>query len=228
MKKHTELFGLLALGGLLAATGICASDRQAGTINAAQIAAGGGRGAAACVSCHGPAGEGNPAAGFPRLAGLPADYLQRQLGNFANGQRQNATMLPIAKALSADEARSLARYYAQLPTPRASPTAVAAPSAGASGTGRMLAERGRWDDNLPACSQCHGNGGSGVGANFPPLAGQPSVYLSNQLQAWQKGTRDAGPLGLMGAIAKRLSAADVHAVADYFSQLPALSAEPKP
>ena len=236
MHMRTDITrSLLALGclfaaGSLSAAPVPAAAVNAAPVNAAQIAgAGNGRGAPACASCHGGAGEGNAVVGFPRLAGLPAEYLQRQLTYFASGQRQNAMMMPIAKALSADEAQALATYYGQMSGP-AKITALAPVAAGTpvSNVGQQLANRGRWSDDVPACSQCHGEGGVGVGANFPALAGQSSVYLANQLQAWQKGTRDAGPMGLMGAIAKKLSDADVHAVADYFSQQPSASMGKKP
>ncbi|HJW54696.1 MAG TPA: c-type cytochrome [Burkholderiaceae bacterium] len=52
-----------------------AQDKSSG----ATIAAKGSAGAAACVSCHGVNGEGNAAAGFPRLAGLNATYIVSQL-----------------------------------------------------------------------------------------------------------------------------------------------------
>ena len=175
-------------------------------------------GAPACSACHGMRGEGNPAAGFPRLAGLGQAYLERQLGAFADGQRQNAVMAPIAKALQPDERQAVARYYAALPFPE-SFTAPSNPSA----AGVMLAERGRWENGpaLPACVQCHGPNGIGVGESFPPLAGQSATYIASQLQAWQQGTRPAGPLGLMHAIATRLTSADIDAVAQYFGAMKA-------
>jgi cytochrome c553 len=83
--------------------------------------------------------------------------------------------------------------------------------------GASLATRGRWADELPACAQCHGPAGSGVGANFPPLAGQPAAYIAQQLKAWQDGSRPAGPLGLMQAVARKLKPADVQAVSDYYA-----------
>ncbi|SEH68089.1 Cytochrome c553 [Stutzerimonas xanthomarina] len=58
--------------------------------------------AMACITCHGAEGEGMAAAGFPRLAGLPAGYMRKQLGDFASGARANPTMQPIAAALSAE------------------------------------------------------------------------------------------------------------------------------
>src|SRR5690606_8477612 len=62
------------------------------------IAMGGGDGGAryACVSCHGARGEGN---GFdaPRLAGLPAGYLQKQMEDYAAGLRPHAVMRDVAR-----------------------------------------------------------------------------------------------------------------------------------
>lgn len=229
MPMRTDIMrSLLAVGGLFTAgSRLSAAPGPAAAINAAQLASvGDGHGVPPCSSCHGTSGEGNANAGFPRLAGLPAEYLQRQLGYFAGGQRQDAVMMPIAKVLTADEAKALADYYSHLPAP--SKVAPLAAGTRVSDLGKQLALRGRWADNVPACTQCHGEGGVGVGADFPALAGQSSVYLVNQLQAWQKGTRDPGPMGLMGAIAGKLSDAEVHAVADYFSQQPPATTRSQP
>ena len=42
---------------------------------------------AICSACHGSSGLGNQALGAPRLAGLPAVYLARQLAAFKSGRR---------------------------------------------------------------------------------------------------------------------------------------------
>ncbi len=42
---------------------------------------------AACVSCHGADGQGNPRIDAPVLAGLRAAYLERQLDDFRRGYR---------------------------------------------------------------------------------------------------------------------------------------------
>src|SRR5438045_3123285 len=76
---------------------------------------GNGAGAAACAACHGPTGMGQPAAGFPRLAGMTESYLSRQLSDFRNGTRDDPVMTPIAKALTPDQRAAVARYYAGLP-----------------------------------------------------------------------------------------------------------------
>lgn len=187
--------------------------------------------APACQTCHGAAGEGVAQAGFPRLAGLGATYLQRQLAAFADGTRVNDVMMPIAKALSLADGAEVSAYYAALPAPAApagapptaSPQATAAAPTPAS-VGATLAIRGRWADKLPACEQCHGPGGRGVGPDFPALVGQSATYLANQLTAWKTGARPPGPMGLMADVAKKLSEAEVRAVADHYASLPSRAA----
>jgi len=170
--------------------------------------------AGSCAACHGPAGQGMPALDSPRLAGLPQSYLRRQMQAFASGERKSAIMAPIARALSAAELARLTVFYADAPAVPTMTRAAGDPQLLARGA--RLALLGRWEQQLPACTQCHGAHGSGVGESFPPLAGQPTGYLQAQLQAWQSGARDPGPLGLMGAIARGLSPLDVRAVAVYF------------
>ena len=40
----------------------------------------------ACMSCHGPAGEGNPLSGYPALAGQHSVYSEKMLKGFRSGQ----------------------------------------------------------------------------------------------------------------------------------------------
>ena len=155
------------------------------------------------------------------------EHLQGQLDAFADGSRVNAVMMPIAQALSVTDRAALSTYYAALPVPTSPATAVPAVAASdpaglhkPAGVGATLAISGRWADKLPACAQCHGPGGRGVGPDFPALTGQGALYLSNQLMAWKAGTRPPGPMGLMAVVAKKLSDAEVRAVADYFASLP--------
>jgi cytochrome c553 len=71
-------------------------------------------GAAACMSCHGPAGQGNPAASYPSLRGQYATYTAAQLRAYASDARKSdgATriMRDIAKRLSEDEIVAVASY----------------------------------------------------------------------------------------------------------------------
>lgn len=194
----------------------------------AAIAKTGAGAAPACQTCHGEAGVGIAQAGFPRLAGLGAPYMQRQFDAFADGTRVSAVMMPIAKALSVADRAEVSAYYAALPAQAAAlpaaPASAPAVAPASAGVGATLATRGRWADKLPACEQCHGPGGRGVGLDFPALSGQGATYLANQLMAWKTGARPPGPMGLMAVVAKKLSDAEVRAVAEHYASLPAKSA----
>lgn len=173
------------------------------------------KGATPCVVCHGEQGAGNAAASFPRLAGLDAGYLAKQLRDFQRGTRKDAVMQPIAKALSQAEIDDVTAYFAaQRP-----PALAAAADPALLARGARLATSGFWDKDVPACISCHGPAGRGVGANFPALAGQHPSYIAQQLNAWRTGTRDNDPQGLMKGIALRLPAGDIAAVSVYFSSL---------
>ena len=63
----------------------------------------------ACMSCHGPAGEGIPVQ-FPRLSGQNAAYVEKQLHAFKDGTRKDPMMNPIAFLLSNDQIKQLALY----------------------------------------------------------------------------------------------------------------------
>jgi cytochrome c553 len=173
----------------------------------------------ACVSCHGAAGEGNAQAGFPRLAGLAGGYLAAQLNDFASNARQQPVMTPIAKGMTPEARANVAAYFASLAAPSSASASAQKPDA----AGEQLALHGNWKNGVPACVSCHGDQGSGVGDAFPALAGQPAVYIKTQLAAWKAGTRAPGPLGLMSAIAKRLSDQEADSVATYFASLPAVA-----
>lgn len=192
--------------------GLCMLAGRATAADPAAIARSGAPGIAPCASCHGASGEGK--GNFPRLAGMNAIYLARQLEEFASGKRSSAVMTPVAKALDASERSALAGYYAQLPVPPAASPASSDPN------GRQLALRGAWSKGVPACVQCHGPGGRGVGASFPALAGQTAGYLSAQLRAFRTGQRGNDPLQLMRGPASKLTDEEIDAVARWFAAQP--------
>jgi cytochrome c553 len=207
---------------------LCAAPAWADTPNGATIAQqGNGHGVAPCMACHGGDGGGQGAAGFPRVAGLPQAYLRKQLDDFASGARVNATMQPVASGLSDAERDALAAYYSKLPVPAFTPSS--APAGDAAQIGQRLATRGNWGSSLPGCEQCHGPDGVGVGDHFPPLSGQSAVYLSNQLHAWQQGSRHNDPLQLMQSVATKLSEADIAAISAWYAAQPVMPPqEPQP
>lgn len=169
---------------------------------------------AACASCHGARGEGS--ADFPPLAGNGAAYLLAQLQAFADGSRVQPLMQPIAKALTAQQRADVVAFYAGQP---ALQRAVAVPPADPADAGAWLVQRGRWADNIPACAQCHGPDGRGVGEHFPAIAGLSTAYMQAQVAAWQNNQRPPGPLQLMATVAKKLTPQDITAITAYYGRL---------
>jgi thiosulfate dehydrogenase len=167
------------------------------------------------MTCHGSDGAGVAAAGYPRIAGLDAAYLAKQLGDFRDSRRNHPVMRPMAKNLTEDEISAVSGYYGAMPIP-----AVTAqpPADKPARTTKDLIEWGDWTGRgLPACSQCHAPDGNGIGSHFPGISGQHASYLKAQLQAWKAGTRANDPLGLMKAAAERLTDSEIDALSAYYS-----------
>ncbi|GHD05327.1 cytochrome c [Pseudorhodoferax aquiterrae] len=172
------------------------------------IAMSGGEGGAryACAACHGARGEGN---GFdaPRLAGLPAGYLQKQMEDYAAGLRPHTVMRDVARFLDSDERVLVANHYAALP-PRALAPATTEPT-----TERTAALYAR------ACQQCHGVDAVGTPVG-PPLAGQPAFYTAQQLRDWQLSKRRGDGRHEMLRVAQELQAEDIRTLGLYLAQIP--------
>lgn len=68
---------------------------------------------AACAGCHGPAGRGNPMAGYPSIQGQHATYIAAQLRAYQAGARKtdpNQMMRNVAARLSPEEIDAVASY----------------------------------------------------------------------------------------------------------------------
>ena len=219
LKQTFSKAGMLTLTLLISAHAYSESLIEQGKA----IANSGSAGVLACITCHGAQGEGNSAANFPFLAGQGAAYLSEQLTHFHQGSRSNPVMEPIAKAMSAEQIQAVAAYYSELPAPwdKTALSNLVDINPDEQQLGAWIANRGSWGDNIPACIQCHGPGGVGVGTAFPAIAGLSAAYISAQFKAWKDDTRDPGPLSLMGDIAKRMNDQQIQATADYFAGLPA-------
>ena len=78
----------------------------------------------ACAACHGPAGQGNPGAGYPALRAQHSVYTVKQLQDYltknryrdatdtskVNATRNSAMMTTIAARLTPEDIRNLASY----------------------------------------------------------------------------------------------------------------------
>jgi cytochrome c553 len=198
------------------------SDVQADVQGNAQrgagiVASGTSYGVAACATCHALNGAASGIAGSPKLAGIPAYYLAKQLRDFASGARVDAIMSAIAGTMKPEDIADVSEYYSGV---RGAPTPPPAAEPDLMALGTRLATVGDETKMVQACEGCHGPEGRGEAPAIPPLAGQYASYIALQMKMWQEGHRKNDASQQMTNIAKRLSARDIQAVGLYFERQP--------
>ncbi|MDP2029448.1 MAG: c-type cytochrome [Thiobacillus sp.] len=166
-----------------------------------------------CAGCHSV--DGNSAAtANPKLAGLNAEYINKQLTDFKSGARKNAIMSGMVAALTPQDMLNLAAYYsAQQPKPATSKDEALALQ------GQKIYRGGVMGAGVPACASCHGPQGKGIPTQFPRLAGQHGEYVYTQLNAFRVEERSNDAAKMMRSIAAKLTDADMKAVASYIQGL---------
>lgn len=175
--------------------------------------------AESCKACHGLRGEGMPAEtqdggktpAIPALAGQNANYMFKQLRDYSNDDRSNATMTAIAKGLSEQDAADLAVWYASLALPKSSGKSQDI------GNAETLVEAGDGKRILPPCFVCHGANGQGEKIDIPSLAGQQADYFERTLIQYKNGERHNDIYSRMRLIARQLSEAEIKALANYYA-----------
>jgi cytochrome c553 len=73
-------------------------------------------------------------------------------------------------------------------------------------------------DRLAACKACHGADGNSVTAGVPSLAGQPKLFLENQMILFREELRRSP---VMTPILAGIKDPEIIALSDHFSKLPA-------
>lgn len=169
------------------------------------------RNIAACVSCHGAAGNSTIVQN-PKLSAQHEAYLVKQLTEFKGPTRNNPVMTAISKPLTDDEIKNIGAYLARQ---QAKPGA--AKNKATVEMGKKIYRAGIAEKNIPACAGCHSANGAGIPAQFPRLAGQHQDYTAAQLVNFRTGARKNSEQ--MTTIAKRLSDDEIQAVADYVAGL---------
>jgi cytochrome c553 len=172
-----------------------------------------------CQSCHGKRGEGGEGGKYPRIAGLPQSYVDKQLHDFKEQRRINKPMIPIFKhhRFDDDVIATVSAYIADMGVPDLAlwpndpdPEAVAAyESRGA------FTEAGarKYADG---CSGCHGETAAGDPlAGVPPLVDQYPSYLRKQLADFATDTRRHRDSAACADIAP----GEAEAVIDYLVEL---------
>jgi cytochrome c oxidase subunit II len=156
---------------------------------------------AVCAGCHGFAGEGNAAVHAPKLAGLSAWDIVRQLDHFRGGLRgtaeqdahgkQMATM--VLALVDARATEDVIAYLAELPSNAAPPT--------------VNGDVARGREQYALCGACHGAQGEGMEPlNAPKLAGQDDWYVVAQLEGFKQGLRGTHPDDTFGQQMRSIAA----------------------
>jgi len=169
---------------------------------------------APCAACHGVDGNSvNPA--WPKLAGQHAEYLAKQLWYFKHGERDNATMKPMATALDEQGRADVAAYYAsqKMTIGQADPELVE--------LGERIYRSGNKDSGVAPCMGCHGpNGVGNPAALYPALHGQHAQYVESQLHGFASGNRaNENAKKMMQILASRMTNQEIRAVASYIQGL---------
>jgi cytochrome c553 len=164
-----------------------------------------------CSACHAIDGSrGSPA--NPIIAGQHAEYLVKQLQEFKSGKRDNPIMKGFASALSDDDMRNVAAFYAS----KSAKPGFAKDKALVQ-LGEKIYRGGIAEKAVPACAACHGPGGGGIPVQYPRLSGQHGDYTEAQMVAFRSGARANS--AQMITIAAKMSDREIKAVSDYISAL---------
>lgn len=190
---------VLALSGLMSFAAN-AADADAGKAKSA-----------VCAACHGADGNSNNAA-WPSLAGQHASYVYKQLKDFKEGRRVNASMTGMVAALSDQDMQDLAAFY-ESQTPKS-----VAFDGELIETGENIYRGGIAETRVAACMGCHAPSGTGNGpAGWPSLVGQHPEYIVAQLQAFKQGVRANDTGQMMRNVSARMSEMEMKSVAAYIA-----------
>lgn len=156
-----------------------------------------------CAGCHGEYAQGGKDGQYPRLAGMPAAFIDKQMHLFRDRKRPNIPMLEYVdeRQFPDQEIADIAAYISQLKLESKLPpieegsdfnsyerlqlakrTLNIAAYPGDVEKGRKLYNR--------ECRSCHGRDGVGdTEKAVPMLAGQYTNYLQRQVKKYKEGVR---------------------------------------
>ena len=161
-----------------------------------------------CTACHGEDAKTPMQDGFPKLAGLPADYLLNQMKDIKSGARANGqsaeVMKPMVADLTEDEMKAIADYLLSLrEVPVAASTAPATP-----GKTLFLTK---------TCVACHGKEGKKPLPGYPTIGGQDKAYVVAQAKDIKSGARANGKASAMQPVMHLVNDDEITAIAEYLS-----------
>lgn len=154
-----------------------------------------------CAGCHGEYAEGGKDGEYPRLAGLPAEYMRKQIHFFKTSQRLNLPMKPYAndRELPDDDVYSVTAYLESIQLKSIMPEFEEGLSAYekliiAKQVMNIARAEGDIQDGERIynkdCKICHGKDGKGkTNSETPRLTGQYTKYLRKQIKAYKSKSR---------------------------------------
>ncbi|MBW9257225.1 MAG: cytochrome c [Candidatus Thiodiazotropha sp. (ex. Lucinisca nassula)] len=137
-----------------------------------------------CALCHGDYGQGTPGTMSPRLAGLPADYLEKELKFYRSGERSYAPMVIASsiKKMSDEDIRDISEYLAGVNLRNLNLPKIPEYPNGKPDKGKEI-----FNDE---CKSCHKKTGLGKPKkDIPPVAGQYGSYIFSQIKKFQDKQR---------------------------------------
>lgn len=173
-----------------------------------------------CAGCHSV--DGNSVIPInPSLAGQLEEYTAKQLSDFkidgdGEAKRTSPVMGSMVAALSEQDMKDLAAYYAQQET---KPTIAADYDEDLMELGKILYLGGNLENEVPACSSCHSPNGEGIAPHYPQLSGQHADYTLAQLNAFNSGDRANDRNNVMRQVLTRMNMQEKRAVSLYISSL---------
>jgi cytochrome c553 len=171
---------------------------------------------AMCFGCHNIKGYQSSfpeVYKVPKIAGQNAKYIAAALHAYKTGDRKHPTMRGIAETLSEQDITDIAAFYENLGKDerQAAPDKQREPDSQVAG----LVQKAN-------CASCHGaNFSKPIDPSYPKIAGQYADYLFQALRAYKTENNPAVGRnnGIMGAIAKQFSNAELKAIAQYIGSL---------
>ncbi|RZJ22538.1 MAG: c-type cytochrome [Haliea sp.] len=172
---------------------------------------------AMCIGCHGIKGY---QASFPEvhkvpmISGQSAKYIAAALNAYKTGDRKHPTMRGIAEGLSDQDITDISAYYETHGKGEGKPVGDQPSRQPSAQVAALL--------NKAACVSCHGaNFSKPIDPTYPKIAGQHADYMFVALKAYkvENGQAVGRSNGVMGAIAKQYSNAELKALSGYISSL---------
>ena len=137
-----------------------------------------------CALCHGLYGQGTPGSMSPRLSGLPADYLIKEMEFYRDGTRKYAPMVVASsiKSMTDKDIRDVSEYLASLDLEKMDLPEIPVYKKGDPKKG---AEIFKGD-----CKTCHGAEARGKPKKGAPMiAGQYASYILSQIRKFKSKKR---------------------------------------